>query len=174
MTRQPNRAARPTIDHLITWLKPLGNDLCKTLTFDNGTEFAEHHQLNKLGVKTFFCDAHSPWQKGGIENAIGRMRRPLPRSTEIATLDPKTLTAYVAAYNNTPRKCLGFKTPAQAFLSQVLHFKCESAYRLSPARRGSAVQSVSIIQVWYYSAAIAIAISSRRPSARSARSTESI
>ena len=85
-----------------------------------------------LGIQTFFCDTHSPWQKAGIENAIGRMRRPLPRKTDPRHLDPETLTAFVAAYNNTPRKCLDFKSPAQAFLAQLLHFKCESTIRFSP------------------------------------------
>src|SRR5216683_1490116 len=91
------------------------------------------HQLNtQLGMQTFFCDTHSPWQKGGIENAIGRMRRPFPRKTNLAGLDADTLNTSVAAYNNTPRKCLGFLSPAEAFLSQLLHFKCESIYRPSP------------------------------------------
>jgi len=133
LAKQPSKAAQPTVRQLIAWLKPLDRRLRQTLTFDNGTEFAHHHKLNKqLGVRTFFCDTHSPWQKGGIENAIGRMRRPLPRKTDLAKLNPQTLNACVAAYNNTPRKCLGFKSPAQAFLSQLLHFECESTS--SPSR----------------------------------------
>ena len=47
--------------------------LRRTVTFDNGTEFAQHYQLHALGMETFFCDTHSPWQKGGVENAIGRL-----------------------------------------------------------------------------------------------------
>ena len=47
----------------------------RTVTFDNGTEFALHYWLHELGIETFFCDTHSPWQKGGVENAIGRLRR---------------------------------------------------------------------------------------------------
>ncbi|MEA2736740.1 MAG: transposase, family [Acetobacteraceae bacterium] len=133
MAIQPSKAALPTIEQLLAWLQPLGHDLCKTLTFDNGTEFALHYQLNALGIQTFFCDPHSPWQKGGVENAIGRMRRPMPRKTDLTTIDRAALEGYVAAYNNTPRKCLGFRTPAQAFFSQVLHFKCESIGRPSPA-----------------------------------------
>src|SRR6516162_2487810 len=86
----------------------------------------------KLGLPTFFCDPHSPWQKGGIENAIGRMRKPLPRKTDLATLRPRQLAALVANYNNTPRKCLGYKSPAQVFLAQLLHFECESTFRPSP------------------------------------------
>ncbi len=132
LAKQPSKAAQPTAQQLLAWLQPLPDTLRQTITFDNGTEFALHHQLNtQLGMPTFFCDTHSPWQKGGIENAIGRMRRPLPRKTDLATLDPDTLDAYAAAYNLTPRKCLGFQTPAEAFLSQLLHFKCESIFPLS-------------------------------------------
>src|SRR5260370_906566 len=88
---------------------------------------AEHKRpTDKLGMRPFNNDPHSPWQKSAMETAIGRMRRPLPRKTNLNTIDHHPLTAAVAAYNNTPRKCLGFKSPAQAFLSQLLHFKCES------------------------------------------------
>jgi IS30 family transposase len=133
LAKQPSKEAQSTVDRLIAWLQPLDSRLRQTVTFDNGTEFAQHFKLNGLGIHTFFCDTHSPWQKGGIENAIGRMRRPLPRKTILANLDPETLTHYVAAYNNTPRKCLGFRSPAQAFLDQLLHFKCEST---PPLARG--------------------------------------
>ena len=133
LAKQPSKAAQPTADQLRRWLEPLPSVLRQTITFDNGTEFAFHHLLKaQLGIQTFFCDTHSPWQKGGIENAIGRMRRTLPRKTNLATLDSDTLDACVAAYNNTPRKCLGFQTPAEAFLSQLLRFKCESISRPSP------------------------------------------
>src|SRR5258707_1302708 len=127
LAKQPSKAAHPAADQLMAWFQALDRRLRKTITFDNGTEFAQHYILkDELGIRTFFCDPHSPWQKGAIENAIGRMRRPLPRKTNLNTIDHHTLTAAVAAYNNTPRKCLGFKSPAQAFLSQLLHFKCES------------------------------------------------
>jgi IS30 family transposase len=131
LARQPSKAAAPTARQLNAWLGSLPPDLRKTITFDNGTEFAQHYTLTQqLGVLTFFCDTHSPWQKGGIENAIGRMRRPLPRKTDLATIEAKTLDACVAAYNNTPRKCLGFRSPAEVFCN-MLHFECESTSRLS-------------------------------------------
>lgn len=131
LARQPSRAAEPTEQQLRAWLKSLPKKLRRTITFDNGTEFAQHYRLtDQIGIRTFFCDPHSPWQKGGIENAIGRMRRPLPRKTDLATVNDKTLDACVAAYNNTPRKCLGFKSPAEVFLN-LLHFKCESTFPLS-------------------------------------------
>lgn len=131
-TRPSDKTARRVVRHLSRLLKPLPARLRKSVTFDNGTEFAYHHQLHRLDLKTFFCDPHAPWQKGGIENAIGRMRRFLPRKTDLALLSHKRFKQLVAAYNNTPRKCLDFRTPAEVF-SIVLHFGCEST---SPLSRG--------------------------------------
>ncbi len=82
----------------------------KDITFDNGTEFAQHHVLRKsLGIKTYFCDPYKPWQKGGVENAIGRLRRRLPRKTDLASVSSKQLQQLAALYNHTPRKCLGWQ-----------------------------------------------------------------
>jgi IS30 family transposase len=63
-----------------------------------------------------------------VENAIGRMRRNLPRKTDLATLTDQRFTLLVQAYNNTPRKCLGYNTPAEIFWNHVLRFKCESTF----------------------------------------------
>jgi IS30 family transposase len=84
-----------------------------------------------VGIQTFFCDTHSPWQKGGIENAIGRMRRVLPRKTDLAAMSEERFTQLVQAYNHTPRKCLDYQTPAEIFINQVLHLKCESTFPYS-------------------------------------------
>jgi IS30 family transposase len=116
---------------LRAWLGKLPPGLRRTITFDNGTEFASHHKL-RPGLMTFFCDPHSPWQKGGVENAIGRMRRYLPRKTNLDTLSQKHITALVRRYNHTPRQCLDFQTPAEVFLN-LLHLECEST---SPLSRG--------------------------------------
>ena len=132
-----SKVASGVAGHLVRLFKALPQALRHTVTFDNGTEFASHLTLQSLLMKTFFCDPHSPWQKGGIENAIGRMRRFIPRKTDLAKLPTRRFRQSVAAYNNTPRKCLDFRTPAEAF-SQVLHFKCESTSWLSPGRRRKA------------------------------------
>lgn len=125
--RQPGKAALPTVQRLLAWFETIDPRLRQTITFDNGTEFAQHLVLvERLSMQTFFCDPHSPWQKGAIENAIGRLRRFLPRKTNIDALDDDALHACIAAYNDTPRKCLGFKTPAEVLLNQLLHFKLES------------------------------------------------
>jgi len=111
-----NRKAGVTAAAITRALDQIPKAMRKTISFDNGTEFAEHYRLNDtLGVQTFFCDPHSPWQKGGIENAIGRLRRSLPRKTDLSTLSPAELDKQVQRLNNTPRKCLGFKTPAELF-----------------------------------------------------------
>ena len=69
-----------------------------------------------------------PLAEGGCGERIGRMRRTLPRKTDLAWLSEKRFTQLVQAYNNTPRKCLGYRTPAEIFLNQVLHLKCESTF----------------------------------------------
>ena len=120
VSRQPSKAAEPVVKKLTELFRSLPSSMRRTITFDNGTEFAYHHRLHKLSMRTFFCDAHAPWQKGGIENAIGRMRRGLPRKTDLATLSDHRLLSVVRSYNHTPRKCLNFKTPAEVFTRDLL------------------------------------------------------
>lgn len=119
--RLPDKTAASIRQQLSARLAALPRPLRRSLTFDNGTEFALHYKLScKLAQGTFFCDPHAPWQKGGIENAIGRMRRFLPRKSDMATIDQNQLKRIVDRYNNTPRKCLAFKTPNEVF-SQIIN-----------------------------------------------------
>ncbi len=133
--RPPGKFADPIAEAMVKILAPLPPQWRQTITFDNGTEFARHYKLHTLGMETFFCDTYSPWQKGGVENAIGRMRRTLPRKTDLVTLSDDRFIELIQAYNNTPRKCLDFQTPAELFWNEVLHFKCESTFRPAPERR---------------------------------------
>lgn len=133
VVRQPSKHADPVAQTLAGWLQDLPPALRRSITFDNGTEFASHHKLAKtLSIQTFFCDPHAPWQKGGVENAIGRIRRRLPRKTNLDTLSPQQITECARHYNSTPRRCLGFLTPSEAFL-KLLHLECETT---SPPSRG--------------------------------------
>ena len=133
IARTPSRKAPVTANALVDLLAPLPRDLRSTVTFDNGTEFALHYRLHQqLGVDTFFCDTHSPWQKGGVENAIGRLRRYLPRATNLDQITAGELNALAGAYNHTPRKCLDFQTPVEALSNHLLHFECESTPRPPP------------------------------------------
>lgn len=131
--RPPNRTAALIASRLSGLFALMPPAMRQTVTFDNGPEFSGHFRLHDLALKTFFCDTHSPWQKGGIENAIGRIRRLLPRKTNLANLSDQDFNALIAIYNHTPRKCLDFQTPAEVFCSQLLHFECESTCQLALA-----------------------------------------
>ena len=63
--RPPGKASAPIAHAMAQVLGQLPPEWRRTVTFDNGTEFARHHKLHALGVETFFCDTHSPWQKEG-------------------------------------------------------------------------------------------------------------
>ena len=127
--RQPGKAAAPVAKRLLCQFSPLPPAMRRSITFDNGTEFAGHWRLNEdIEMATFFCDTHSPWQKGGVENGIGRLRRTLPRKTDLTKLSNSDILAHVRRYNATPRKCLDYQTPAEVFsaLSKTLHFNRDS------------------------------------------------
>jgi len=128
LTKLKTKEAKPIANQLRSLFQAMPRQLAKTVTFDNGTEFAHHHRLNNLGIKTYFCDVRSPWQKGGIENAIGRMRRPLPRKSDLSHLSQQDLDQFISLYNHTPRKCLDYKTPAEIFSNHLLHFNCEFTF----------------------------------------------
>jgi transposase, IS30 family len=135
-TRQTVRTAEKTLKTLLSHYAMLPKPMRRSTTFDNGTEFADHWRLNaQIGMDTYFCDTHSPWQKGGVENAIRRLRRFLPRKTSPAKLSEESFNAIIRAYNATPRKCLGFKTPTEVFMQKLtmLHFNRDST---SPLSRG--------------------------------------
>ena len=112
----PDRKAERTPERIIAMLGQVPAPLRKTLAFDNGSEFAMHYRLQEtLGMQTYFCDPRAPWQKGGVENAIGRLRRYLPRKARLVDITPSVLATIARLYNDTHRKYLDFKTPAEAF-----------------------------------------------------------
>lgn len=135
IAKQNNKSTEPTVGQLKAWLEPLPPSLRRTLTQDNGPEFFAHHRLYPLGIKTYFCNPHSPWQKGGVENMNGRIRRYIPLKTKPDSFSNEDVQRLASALNNTPRKCLGFKTPLEVFSKQLkpLHLECEST---SPLSRG--------------------------------------
>lgn len=91
----------------------------KTITFDRGTEFASFRNLN---IKTYFCNPHSPWQKGGNENYNGRLRRHLPKKFDHRNLSQDLLDNIAEKMNNQPRKCLGFRSSAEVFHNRKLQY----------------------------------------------------
>ncbi len=116
----PSKTAQATAAKLTSLFSELPEAARRSITFDNGSEFAAHEKLEReLGMLTFFCDPHAPWQRGSIENANGVLRRDLPRKTEFTDYSDQDIQDIVWANNTTPKKSLGFLTPAEAFLHQL-------------------------------------------------------
>jgi IS30 family transposase len=96
-------------------LDPLPEAMKKSIAYDRGTEFAHHEILTQdTEMVTYFCRPHSPWEKGAVENTNGRLRRHIPKKSNISNLSQEELDRILDIMNNTPRKCLGYKTPQQA------------------------------------------------------------
>jgi IS30 family transposase len=88
--------------------------LRKTLTTDNGSEFIEHKKLGKcLGFKTYFANPYASWERGTNENTNGLIRQYVPKGADISGLTYQRVARIAAALNNRPRKCLGYRTPAE-------------------------------------------------------------
>ena len=118
--RLHSKDATDTADAIIDKLGGLPSTAVQTITHDNGGEFARHDRVrNAIGLRAFFCDPHSPWQRGGIENINGRMRRDLPRKASLSGYNDRDIDSIVWNLNATPRKCLGFQTPIEAFASHL-------------------------------------------------------
>ena len=99
----------------------------QSMSMDQGKEFALYQRLeSNLGMKVYFCDTHSPWQKGANENFNGRLRHFFPKKSDISRVSQSDLDHIANIMNNTPRKCLGYKTPNEAF-SAALKGCCTSS-----------------------------------------------
>jgi IS30 family transposase len=111
-------AVRDAIASVITTLP---EQLRRSLTWDQGAEMAQHAQLRiDTGLAIYFCDPHSPWQRGTNENTNGLLRQYFPKGTDISKYTPADLHAIAAALNSRPRKTLGWKTPAEALNDHLL------------------------------------------------------
>ena len=120
MARLMGKTAAETISTLMAILKRLTPEMRGSVTFDNDTTFARHAWLRgMLSETTYFCDAYASWQKGGVENANGRIRRWLPRNTDLDALDDDDIQEIAMTLNLTPRKCLQFRSPLEAFLAEL-------------------------------------------------------
>lgn len=118
--RLHSKSSEDTANAIIAELGGLPEQALRTLTHDNGGEFVRHEAVKDwIGMPAYFCDPHSPWQRGGIENANGRIRRELPRSTRLSEYRETDIEDIVWMLNSTPRKCLGFRTPIEAFAQQL-------------------------------------------------------
>lgn len=95
-------------------------ELVKSITFDNGLENTCHTKIRDgYNVQTFFCDTYAAWQKGGVENAIGLIRRYFPRETNLDNITDEQINQIQEKLNNRPRKGLKYKTPNEVMSTAV-------------------------------------------------------
>ncbi|MEV6971843.1 IS30 family transposase [Hamadaea sp. NPDC051192] len=108
-------------DAIITAMADLPAQLRRSLTWDQGIEMAQHGQISvATDLAVYFCDPHSPWQRGTNENTNGLLRQYFPKSTDLSRYTADDLATAQAELNARPRKALGFYTPAET-LARKLH-----------------------------------------------------
>lgn len=119
LARVKDGTAAQACDGILATLHPL-RGCVKTITYDNGSEFAGHARVD-IGLESsgYFADPHSPWQRGTNENTNGLLRQYLPKGKSMAKVTEQDLQAIEDKLNSRPRKVLGFRTPTEVFLKSI-------------------------------------------------------
>ncbi len=122
--RNNDRSSTHLMNKLMDVMEPLPQSARRSNTFDRGFEFREWRRLQS-GIRTesWFCNPQAPWQKGSVENLNKRARRYLPRDTQLAALSNRYMKTICDRLNGTPRKCLGWRTPTEAFREEIMKLR---------------------------------------------------
>jgi transposase, IS30 family len=114
------RGAETLRDQLVESFQKLPAHARLSLTWDQGMEMSRHHEISRrLSMPVYFCEPHSPWQRGTNENTNGLLREYFPKGTDLAVYSKAHLTNVAAELNDRPRKTLGFETPAELFATLI-------------------------------------------------------
>jgi len=115
-----NKEAQNTEDAIWDSIESLPYFLWQTITRDNGTENVLHTETKKaFNVQSYFCDAYSSWQKGGVENLNKLIRQYLPKRTDMSTITNEDIHTIQEKLNNRPRKKLGYQTPNEVIAEEI-------------------------------------------------------
>jgi len=116
LVKVKNKDTESVISALIKQSKKLPDELYKSLTWDRGTELADHKRFTlETNIDVYFCDPRSPWQRGSNENTNRLLRQYFPKGTDLAVHSQAKLNAVARQLNERPRKTLEFETPAERF-----------------------------------------------------------
>jgi len=117
----PNGHSAPEVELAMRRaIKTLPSSLMKTITWDQGSELARHVEFSiATGIQVYFCDPHSPWQRGSNENTNGLLRQYMPKSTDLSKYSRADLRRIQDSLNDRPRKTLGFLKPVET-LSELV------------------------------------------------------
>lgn len=112
LNKVANKTAEESLRVIFQAIDSLPLILFKSMTFDNGSENADHIELKRsFDIETYFCDPYSAWQKGGVENTNGLIRQYLPKRTDLSKLTNEDIYLIQERLNNRPRKSLNYLTP---------------------------------------------------------------
>jgi IS30 family transposase len=116
LAKVKSKKTEAVISALIKQSKKLPNELYKSLTWDRGSELADHQRFTlATNIEVYFCDPSSPWQRGSNENTNRLLRQYFPKGTDLSVHSQAKLSAVARQLNERPRKTLDFETPAERF-----------------------------------------------------------
>ncbi|MDP1941963.1 MAG: IS30 family transposase, partial [Gallionella sp.] len=124
LAKMPDGTAQSALDGFSEALSAIPRELRKTFTYDQGREMSKHAQLTeRTGVAVYFCDPHSPWQRGLNENTNGLLRQYLPKGADLSVYTQEQLDEIAWSLNTRPRKSLGFRSPVEVYSELLLNME---------------------------------------------------